>query len=231
MRHNGQPLRTTVNAPNGLSRTLAYRAQRLACRSRHSGARALARAGSVMRRMADAPGDAQAGCRTRAGRTMKRLLGCRSLLRASACSSPPRVRRQAGTSASSQSHLDFDAIAAAGPSALPALIERGRELFKAKFTTVDGAGRPKATQAIIPTKRKNGVNPPFSRMSGPDSNSCFGCHNDPVEGGVGRRRRQRLRLGRLRERAVRLDRSLILERASHRSRSWAQGSSSCWRAR
>ena len=67
------------------------------------------------------------------------------------------------------SHLDFDQIAAAGPSALPALIERGRELFKAKFTAVDGAGRPKATQAIIPTKRKNGVNPPFSRTSGPDS--------------------------------------------------------------
>ena len=66
------------------------------------------------------------------------------------------------------SHLDFDALAAAGPSALPVLIERGRELFKAKFTTVDGAGRPKATQAIIPTKRKNGVNPPFSRTSGPD---------------------------------------------------------------
>src|SRR6202161_2899132 len=81
------------------------------------------------------------------------------------------------------SHLDFDKIAAAGPSALPALIERGRELFKAKFTTVDGAGRPKATQAIVPTRVKNGVNPPFSRTSGPDSNSCFGCHNDPVVGG------------------------------------------------
>src|SRR5215472_14091769 len=83
------------------------------------------------------------------------------------------------------SHLDFDALAAAGPADLPALIERGRALFKAKFTTVDGAGRPKATQAIVPTKRKNGVNPPFTRTSGPDSNSCFGCHNDPVEGGSG----------------------------------------------
>jgi hypothetical protein len=83
------------------------------------------------------------------------------------------------------SHIDFDAVAAAGPSALPALVERGRQLFKAKFTTVDGAGRPKATQAIIPTKRKSGVNPPFTRTSGPDSNSCFGCHNDPVEGGSG----------------------------------------------
>ena len=84
-----------------------------------------------------------------------------------------------------KSHVDFDSVAAAGPAALPALIERGRELFKAKFTTADGAGRPKATQAIIPTKRKSGVNPPFSRTSGPDSNSCFGCHNDPVEGGAG----------------------------------------------
>ena len=42
-----------------------------------------------------------------------------------------------------------------------------------------------ATQAIIPTKRKNGVNPPFSRTSSPDANSCFGCHNDPVIGGAG----------------------------------------------
>lgn len=83
------------------------------------------------------------------------------------------------------SHLDFDAIAAAGPSALPALIERGRVLFKSKFTTEDGAGRPNATQAIVPTRRKIGVNPAFTRTSGPDSNSCFGCHNDPIEGGSG----------------------------------------------
>ena len=65
-------------------------------------------------------------------------------------------------------HVDFDAAAQAGSAAL---IERGRQLFKAKFTTEDGAGRPKATQAIIPTKRKHGVNPPFTRTSGPDSNS------------------------------------------------------------
>ncbi|HEV3044251.1 MAG TPA: di-heme oxidoredictase family protein [Roseiarcus sp.] len=83
------------------------------------------------------------------------------------------------------SHVDFDAVAKAGAQALPALIERGRQLFKAKFTLEDGAGRPKATQAIIPTKRKHGVNPPFTRTSGPDSNSCFGCHNDPIVGGSG----------------------------------------------
>ncbi len=82
-------------------------------------------------------------------------------------------------------HVDFDAAGAAGAAGLPDLIARGRELFKAKFTTADGAGRPKATQAIVPTRRKFGVNPPFSRLSGPDSNSCSGCHNDPVLGGGG----------------------------------------------
>ena len=84
-----------------------------------------------------------------------------------------------------QSHVDFDAVAAQGEVALPQLIETGRNLFKAKFTTLDGAGRPKATQAIVPTKRKSGVNPAFARTSGPDSNSCAGCHNDPVVGGSG----------------------------------------------
>jgi len=83
------------------------------------------------------------------------------------------------------SHIDFDQVAAMGPFALPALIARGRDLFRAKFTTEDGAGRPKATQAIVPTKRKFGVNPAFTRTSGPDSNSCAGCHNDPVVGGSG----------------------------------------------
>ena len=65
------------------------------------------------------------------------------------------------------SHVDFEKVAAAGPSALAGLVERGRQLFKAKFTTVDGAGRPKATQAIIPTRRKSGVNSPFSRTERP----------------------------------------------------------------
>ena len=111
------------------------------------------------------------------------------------------------------SHLDFDAVAAAGAAAIPDLIARGKALFKAKFTTEDGAGRPKATQAIVPTKRKFGVNPAFARTSGPNSNSCFGCHNDPDRGRRRRHRLQRLRLGRLRERAVRT-RPILRSRAS-----------------
>jgi len=66
-----------------------------------------------------------------------------------------------------------------------ALIERGRQLFVAKFTVGDGAGRPGATGAIVPTRAANSDLPPFFRTAGADSNACRGCHNDPVPGGAG----------------------------------------------
>ncbi|MEM6666504.1 MAG: di-heme oxidoredictase family protein, partial [Pseudomonadota bacterium] len=65
------------------------------------------------------------------------------------------------------------------------LIAIGEDLFKAKFTTEDGAGRPMATQAIIPTERRRPAPAAFRRSSGPDANSCAGCHNDPVAGAAG----------------------------------------------
>lgn len=68
---------------------------------------------------------------------------------------------------------------------LDALIAFGETLFAAKFTTLDGAGRPMATQAIIPTKRKRAAPATFQRMAGLDGNSCASCHNDPVMGGAG----------------------------------------------
>ena len=68
---------------------------------------------------------------------------------------------------------------------LQKLLDRGEALFTAKFTIVDGAGRPKATQAIVPTKRRRGENAAFQRTSGPDSSACSGCHNDPAPGGAG----------------------------------------------
>lgn len=64
-----------------------------------------------------------------------------------------------------------------------ALVERGRHLFSAKFTEAEGAGRPRATQADIPTPRRPGA--AFQRLSGPDAASCAGCHNDPLPGGAG----------------------------------------------
>ena len=65
------------------------------------------------------------------------------------------------------------------------LIAIGEKLFGAKFTTADGAGRPKATQAIIPTKARHRSSTNFARLSGPDAQACSSCHNDPVIGGAG----------------------------------------------
>lgn len=68
---------------------------------------------------------------------------------------------------------------------LAKLTEIGGKLFTAKFNRLDGAGRPGATQAIIPTQQRQTPRNAFSRTSGPDSNACSSCHNDPVAGGAG----------------------------------------------
>jgi hypothetical protein len=70
------------------------------------------------------------------------------------------------------------------------LVQFGEKLFSAKWTIQEGAGRPEIKG------RANGPrlsDPPqelvfprnFNRISGPDANSCKGCHNDPVVGGGG----------------------------------------------
>jgi len=68
---------------------------------------------------------------------------------------------------------------------LKRLIAIGEDLFTAKFTTLDGAGRPAATQAIIPTRRRHAPQNAFFRTAGMDANGCSGCHNDPIVGGAG----------------------------------------------
>ncbi len=62
---------------------------------------------------------------------------------------------------------------------------RGEALFTAKFTRADGAGRPLATQESEPAKRSKAPRELFDRASGPDANSCSGCHNQPATGGAG----------------------------------------------
>jgi len=73
---------------------------------------------------------------------------------------------------------------------LYALIEHGKKIFCANWTDQDGAGRPliKGTGKPIsdpssPLKGARGWN----RISGPDANSCAGCHNEPfgIPGGGG----------------------------------------------
>lgn len=81
-------------------------------------------------------------------------------------------------------HLDQAAIAK-GEVASDAVIAHGRLLFEARFTTLDGAGRPGATGAEVPTGRPGEANPTFLRTSGPDASACAGCHNQPEAGGAG----------------------------------------------
>jgi len=72
-----------------------------------------------------------------------------------------------------------------GFAELRALVSSGAHLFSARFRTEDGVGRPMATQAIIPTKRKRPARHQFSRTAGLDANACASCHNQPVAGGSG----------------------------------------------
>jgi hypothetical protein len=80
---------------------------------------------------------------------------------------------------------DFAQALRQSKSDLAGLLARGERLFTAKFTVDEGAGRPKATQAIVPTKRKRGENAAFQRTGGPDASACSSCHNEPVPGGAG----------------------------------------------
>ena len=68
---------------------------------------------------------------------------------------------------------------------LKQLTEYGEHLFVGKFTVGDGVGRPLATQAIVPTKRKRAPESPFNRLAGMDSNACASCHSEPKIGGAG----------------------------------------------
>ena len=71
------------------------------------------------------------------------------------------------------------------PDALQRFINHGEQLFDSRFTSLDGAGRPMATQAIIPSKRKRSPRVEFSRTAGLDANACSSCHNVPTLGGAG----------------------------------------------
>ena len=69
--------------------------------------------------------------------------------------------------------------------ALKDFVTAGRDLFEARFTTLDGAGRPMATQAIVPTASRRPAEHAFQRLAGPDANACSSCHNEPTIGGAG----------------------------------------------
>jgi hypothetical protein len=70
------------------------------------------------------------------------------------------------------------------------LIQFGAQLFNAKFTIQEGAGRPlsKGTGAPVSDPSSPLVFPRnFDRLSSPEANACSGCHNAPVSGAGGDR--------------------------------------------
>lgn len=81
--------------------------------------------------------------------------------------------------------IDLQSLAASGDDPIAVLQPLGETLFKAKFTTLDGAGRPDATGAIVPTKVRRKSHLAFQRLAGMDANACASCHNEPVVGGAG----------------------------------------------
>jgi len=72
------------------------------------------------------------------------------------------------------------------------LIQFGESLFTAKWTVQEGQGRPHVKGTANGPQLSDPSEPlvfprNFNRISGPDSNSCAGCHNEPFVGGGGDR--------------------------------------------
>ncbi|MBD8526706.1 di-heme oxidoredictase family protein [Pseudomarimonas arenosa] len=84
----------------------------------------------------------------------------------------PVVKQHMNQSEIENASLSFDQV-----------FTHGAKLFAAKFNMFDGQGRPATTGGGA--AREPGTAPLFLRTSGPDANSCFGCHNDPFPGGAG----------------------------------------------
>jgi hypothetical protein len=71
---------------------------------------------------------------------------------------------------------------------LPDLIAFGSRLFSARWTTQEGQGRPQTKGTGSPLFDPTSLltfPPNFDRLSGPDANSCAGCHNTPFVGAGG----------------------------------------------
>ncbi len=71
---------------------------------------------------------------------------------------------------------------------LEGLLAHGKKLFTANWTEQEGGGRPltKGTGNPLANPLAPLVFPRnFNRISGPDANSCAGCHNAPITGGGG----------------------------------------------
>ena len=80
-------------------------------------------------------------------------------------------------------HLNQRAIER-GEVPVDALLAAGESLFAGMFNELDGAMRPESTGTGVARNRREGTQK-WNRISGPDANSCAGCHNIPRAGGGG----------------------------------------------
>lgn len=94
---------------------------------------------------------------------------------------PARAQVTIGERPALETHLD-QALIESGDITVEECFDQGRLIFDAKFNALDGQGRPASTGTGEP---RTPDEPPFIRTSGPDANSCAGCHNQPSSGGGG----------------------------------------------
>lgn len=106
------------------------------------------------------------------------------LICASALAAPAAHSRPGSTTVGErpviENHID-QADIDAGRVSFETLRAHGELLFAARFNRLDGQGRPATTGAGAP---RGPNSPAFIRTSGPDANSCAGCHNQPAAGGA-----------------------------------------------
>ena len=99
----------------------------------------------------------------------------------SAAADEPEIGREVAIPRHLQDGEEFDI-------SIRDLLAYGKKLFEARFTSQEGAGRPlsKGTGAALSDPSSPLLFPRNNnRLSGPDSNSCAGCHNQPISGGAG----------------------------------------------
>ena len=95
-----------------------------------------------------------------------------------------RETGRAGERPALEQHLEQREIEG-GRITFDELLRMGERIFTARWTTLDGQGRPAATGSGIPTRRDPTHAPRFTRVSGPDATSCADCHFQPTIGGAG----------------------------------------------
>lgn len=81
-------------------------------------------------------------------------------------------------------HMNQDEINS-GAIRFRELFAHGKHLFQAKFNRFDGQGRPDQTSSGGATANRPRTEENYLRVSGPDSTSCWQCHNLPRSGGGG----------------------------------------------